>query len=57
MVKKKGLYYYKANKVGVKVNRSVKMMHEKFLEVLKMFTIDNTWSAPFKELLKYTLIN
>jgi site-specific DNA recombinase len=54
LVKKKGLYYYKANKIGVKLNRSMAIMHEKFKELLKMFTLDNDWKDAFKELLKHT---
>lgn len=40
LVKKKGLYYYKCNKKGCKVNRSSKVMHEIFKSVLKTFRID-----------------
>ncbi|MFV0590755.1 MAG: recombinase family protein [Draconibacterium sp.] len=39
LVRKKGLYYYKCNKKGCKVNRSAKAMHEMFGKVLTMFKI------------------
>ena len=40
LVKKKGLYYYKCNTKGCKVNRSAKAMHELFRAVLKSFRIE-----------------
>ena len=40
LVRKKGLYYYKVNKRGVRINRSVKIMHDKFKELLSDYTID-----------------
>ena len=40
LVKKKGLYYYKCNTKGCKINRSAKAMHEKFKAVLKAFKIE-----------------
>ncbi len=39
LVKKKGLYYYKCNTKGCKINRSAKAMHEMFRSVLKTFRI------------------
>ena len=39
LVKKKGLYYYKCNTKGCKVNRSAKAMHEMFRGMLKTFKI------------------
>jgi site-specific DNA recombinase len=57
LVKKKGLYYYKVNKVGIKINRSAKMMHEKFKELLKQYTISPTHIEPLKLQLKYTWEN
>jgi site-specific DNA recombinase len=57
LVKKKGLYYYKANKVGVKLNRSVKIMHGKFIELLEMFTLDADLADAFKKQLCLTFEN
>lgn len=57
LVKKKGLYYYKVNKVGVKVNRSVKIMHDKFKEVLEYISIDERFVEPLVKQLRYTWDN
>ncbi|TNF48871.1 MAG: recombinase family protein [Bacteroidetes bacterium] len=40
LVKKKGLYYYKCNMKGCANNRSQKVLHLKFEELLCQFTID-----------------
>ena len=39
LVKKKGLYYYKCNTKGCKINRSAKAMHEMFGALLKTYKI------------------
>ena len=57
LAKKKGLYYYKANKVGVKVNRSVNIMHCKFRELLQHYTIDSSHIEPLQVQLHYTWEN
>lgn len=57
LVKKKGLYYYKVNKVGIKVNRSIKIMHGKFTELLSNYTIDSTHIEPLEIQLRYTWDN
>ena len=57
LVKKKGLYYYKANRVGVKVNKSADMMHGKFKELLADYTIDSSHIEPLKIQLQYTWEN
>ena len=57
LVRKKGLYYYKVNKTGVKVNRSVKIMHDKFKELLTAYTIDSTHIEPLSIQLGYTWEN
>ena len=57
MVKKKGLYYYKVNKIGVKVNRSVNIMHGKFKELLNDYTIDSDHIEPLSIQLGYTWEN
>ena len=57
LVKKKGLYYYKVNKVGSKVNRSVKIMHSKFQELLSKYEIKSTYLEPLKVQLGYTWDN
>jgi len=48
IVKKKGLYYYKVNKTGIKINRSANMMHTKFKELLADYTIDSTHIEPLE---------
>ena len=57
IVRKKGLYYYKANRVGLKINRSATMMHSKFVELLKSYTIDEKHIEPLKIQLQYTFEN
>lgn len=57
LVKKKNIYYYKVNRIGIKVNRSVKMMHEKFRRLLSRFTIDSAHIEPLKAQLAYTWEN
>ena len=57
LVKKKGLYYYKANRVGIKINRSAEMMHGKFKELLANYTIDSSHIEPLKIQLQYTWEN
>jgi site-specific DNA recombinase len=54
LVRKKGLYYYKANKVGIKINRSANMMHDKFKAFLNEITIDEKFIEPLKLQLSYT---
>lgn len=39
IVRKKGLYYYKNNRKGSKENRSAKVMHQKFIELLKNYQL------------------
>ncbi len=57
IVKKKGLYYYKANQVGLKINRSATLMHTKFVELLKNHTIDEKHIEPLRISLGYTFEN
>ncbi len=57
IVKKKGLYYYKANKGSINVNRSVKIVHEKFRELLSNYTINDTRIDLLKVQLQYTWDN
>lgn len=55
LVRKKGLYYYKNNRIGAKENRSAKVMHEKFTDLLKNYQIqDKKYIAPMKEVMYYT---
>ena len=57
LVKKKGLYYYKNNRIGAKENRSAKMMHELFSDLLTDYQLKNEkWKAPLKEVLLQTFI-
>ena len=57
IVKKKGLYYYKVNKVGIGINRSVKVMHTKFRELLSNYELKSTYLEPLKVQLGYTWQN
>ena len=57
LVKKKGIHYYKVNRVGVKVNRSAKMMHDKFKSLLSSYSIDPKLLEPMKTVLSYTFEN
>ena len=57
LVKKKGLYYYKVNKIGIKINRSTTIMHDKFKELLANYTIDSSHIEPLKIQLQYTWEN
>ncbi len=55
LVKKKGLYYYKNNKIGSKENRSAKTMHEEFIKLLSNYQIaEEKYIAPMKEIMYYT---
>jgi len=57
LVKKKGLYYYKVNKIGIKINRSTNIMHEKFKELLGYYTVDSAQLEPLAIQLRYTWEN
>ncbi|MBK0403079.1 recombinase family protein [Adhaeribacter sp. BT258] len=50
-VKKKGLHYYKCNKIGCKCNKSAKTMHENYLELLKKYQVDRELIPVLKEAL------
>ncbi len=57
LVKRKNLYYYKNNRIGSKENRSAKVMHQKFEELLRQFQIkDQKYMAPLKSIMKYTFV-
>ena len=57
LVKKKGLYYYKNNRIGSKENRSAKMMHELFIQFLKTFQLKNKEVLePIKEIVEQEFI-
>lgn len=57
IVRKKGLYYYKVNKIGICVNRSVKIMHTKFKELLTHYEVDSSHLELLKAQLGYTWEN
>lgn len=40
IVKSKNLYYYKCNKIGCKCNKSAKLLHTKFEQLLTIFQTD-----------------
>ena len=55
LVKKKGLYYYKNNRIGSKENKSAKIMHKQFLDLLGEYQLsDEKYHAPMKEIMYYT---
>lgn len=54
IVKKKGLYYYKVNEIGIRVNRSVHIMHDKFKELLSDYTIEPNHIEPLSTQLHWT---
>ncbi|MBL4653247.1 MAG: recombinase family protein [Flavobacteriales bacterium] len=39
IVRKKNLYYYKNNRIGSKENRNAKVMHNKFVDLLKIMSL------------------
>ena len=53
LVKKKGLYYYKCGVKGCKSNRSAKVFHEKFKELLDQFTINSNLIQPIRKQLYF----
>lgn len=55
VVKKKGLYYYKCNKIGCKCNRSAKALHELFRGKLSEYTIEEKYIEPISDQLRYML--
>lgn len=55
--KKKNIYYYKANRVGININRSQKLMHKKLEELMNQYTIDTSFIEPLKKQLAYTWEN
>ena len=55
IVKKRGLYYYKVNRIGIKVNRSIKIMHSKFEELLSNYTVNSAYVEPLEKQLRYIL--
>lgn len=57
LVKKKNLYYYKVNKIGACINRSITIMHDKFKEHLEYYTIDERFIEPLIVQLRYTWDN
>ena len=57
LVKKKGLYYYKVNKIGIRINRSTNIMHDKFKELLATYTVDSAQIEPLSIQLRYTWEN
>ncbi len=57
LVKKKNLYYYKVNKIGVGINRNISIMHNKFQELLAYYTISEQFVEPLITQLRYTWDN
>lgn len=54
VVKKKNLYYYKNNRKGAKENRSAKIMHQLFINVLEGYQLhDAKWIDPMKDMLMH----
>ena len=57
LVRKKGLHYYKVNKIGIRINRSVNILHERFIRLLKRYTIEANHIEPLQKQLQYTWVN
>ena len=57
IVKRKNRYYYKVNKPGVRVNRSLDIMHGKFKEFLNEYTIPEKAIEPLKVQMLFTMEN
>ena len=55
LVRKKGLYYYKCNLKGCANNRSQKVLHKKFEELIKKFTFDKKLTPIFKKMFLHLL--
>ncbi|MBU3659047.1 MAG: recombinase family protein [Flavobacteriales bacterium] len=55
LVKKKGLYYYKCNLKGCANNRSQKILHEKFEELLQRFTYKKALAPILKNMFLHLL--
>ncbi|MEY3967209.1 MAG: hypothetical protein RL137_109, partial [Bacteroidota bacterium] len=55
LVKRKGLYYYKCNLKGCANNRSQKVLHLKFEELLSRFTFDKALKPVFNKMLLHLL--
>lgn len=53
LVKRKGIYYYKCNDMKCHCNRSVKIMHNKFVELLDKNSSDATYNKTYKMALEY----
>lgn len=51
IVKSKNLWYYKCNRIGCKCNKSAKLLHSKFGEVLGYYSIDPIYINPTVEFL------
>ncbi len=58
LVKKKGLYYYKNNRIGAKENRSAKVLHTMFEKLLNKFKLSNkAFISTIKEVIKQMFID
>lgn len=55
IVKNKGIWYYKCNTKGCKVNRNAKVVNDMFLEELKNYTLNPTLMEPVKDQLAYLI--
>lgn len=53
-VKKKGILYYKCNKIGCKVNKSAKHLHAQYEDLLNSFKMDERLLAPLQHQLLAT---
>ncbi|WP_366523582.1 recombinase family protein [uncultured Kordia sp.] len=54
LVKKKDIYYYKCKTVGCSCNKNANDLHDKFIDILNSYQIDEKLIAPMKIQLKYT---
>ena len=57
LVKKKNLYYYKCRTKLCKNNKSAKVLHNKYKELLKCYEVDSKFSNILKDVMTYVFEN
>ncbi|MCB0402834.1 MAG: recombinase family protein, partial [Flavobacteriales bacterium] len=55
IVKKKNLYYYKCNQKGCKKNRSQKILHQKFEDLLSQYMVNPKVTSTVSDMMKYVI--
>ena len=54
-VRPKNLFYYKCNTKGCKVNRSAKMLNDRWEQALKVLQLESKYIAPMQDHIKFVL--